>query len=266
MTAWWIRGFSLSICFWLVLRPWVVACRDTRLSNSLLTQIWHAVTPFGDSLQRLLEQRNKKLIIGCTKPLRIWLLVSWLQMMLSAMLLEGGNTLLTGIVEDPRDLLELEVGLKSLMEEVAAPCSGIRLEFQVIKEPVTASLFTSERFDVREGEALTVNSIKQLHKYAKESRGSLNTILQAIKKIRPCSAFCGGTGCRPQWPFLSEKILRRFGTLWSKKDRIESRGMKGQTNGAATWTYQFSGSRTEVYEPVSDDAFNLLFQWLYSSQ
>ncbi|KAJ8542739.1 hypothetical protein K7X08_005262 [Anisodus acutangulus] len=50
---------------------------------------------------------------------------------------------ITCIFEDPQDLLEL----KSLMEEVAPTCSGIRLEFQLIKEPVTTSIFTREKLD-----------------------------------------------------------------------------------------------------------------------
>ncbi|KAK4355071.1 hypothetical protein RND71_024042 [Anisodus tanguticus] len=188
----------------------VVGCRDTRLSDSLLTQIWPAVTPFGDSLQRvsycfalglestrmLLHHRNNNNAAGATLILDQQLAASraekleayhWLPQNHSITLIAQADpppprlVRITGIFEDPLDLLEL----KSLMEEVVATCSGIRLEFQLIKEPVTASLFTREKLDVREGEALIVNSIMQLHKYVKESRGSLKTILQAIKKLGP---------------------------------------------------------------------------------
>lgn len=62
---------------------------------------------------------------------------------------------------------------------------GINLEFSMISEPVTPSLLTRENLDLREGEALFVNSIMHLHKYVKESRGSLKAILQAIKRLNP---------------------------------------------------------------------------------
>ncbi|KAJ6919067.1 scarecrow-like 3 [Populus alba x Populus x berolinensis] len=59
---------------------------------------------------------------------------------------------ITGLI-DGHNLLELEASLKELAEE--------------------------------EGEALFVNSIMHLHKFVKESRGSLKAILQAIKKLNP---------------------------------------------------------------------------------
>ncbi|KAJ8532672.1 hypothetical protein K7X08_012595 [Anisodus acutangulus] len=164
-----------------------VGCRYTRLSDSLLTQIWPPVTPFGDSLQSvsycfalglesrrmLLHHRNNNNAAGATLILDQQLAASRAEKLEAYHWLHQTTpypppprlVCITCIFEDPQYLLEL----KSLMEEVAATCSGIHLEFQLIKEPVTASLFAREKLDVREGEALIVNSIMQLHKYVKES-------------------------------------------------------------------------------------------------
>ncbi|KAK4341737.1 hypothetical protein RND71_037553 [Anisodus tanguticus] len=144
-----------------------VGCRDTRLSDSLLTQIWHAVTPFAASRAEKLEayhwlhQTTPCMSFGfmaandaichaargkeCLYFIDLGMLhvFQWPSLIrtLTAQADPPPPRLvrITGIFEDPQDLLEL----KSLMEEVVATCSGIRLEFQLIKEPVTASLFAN---------------------------------------------------------------------------------------------------------------------------
>lgn len=85
---------------------------------------------------------------------------------------------------------ELEDGMRALMEE--ATSLGMLTEFNLISEPVTPSLPTRER--ERGGEALFVNSIRHLRKYAKESRGSL----KSLEEIRSICAYIGGTRCKPQ--------------------------------------------------------------------
>ncbi|KAJ6996821.1 scarecrow-like 3 [Populus alba x Populus x berolinensis] len=89
---------------------------------------------------------------------------------------------ITGLI-DGHNLLELEASLKELAEEASS--LGIRLEFNLVSEPVSPLLLTTENLNLREGEALFVNSIMHLHKFVKESRGSLKAILQAIKKLNP---------------------------------------------------------------------------------
>lgn len=82
---------------------------------------------------------------------------------------------ITGI----RDLCAIENQMQGTIAE--AESLGISVEFCRIVE---ASLLTKENLNIKEGEALIVNSIMQLHKYVKESRGSLKIILQAIKNQR----------------------------------------------------------------------------------
>ncbi|KAE8680328.1 nuclear transcription factor Y subunit C-9-like isoform 1 [Hibiscus syriacus] len=96
---------------------------------------------------------------------------------------EGPPTLRITALTSDEHLVELEAGMKSVIEDA---CSlGILMEFHIITEPVTPSLLTPENLNLREGESLYINSVMHLHKYVKESRGSLKEILQAIKKLSP---------------------------------------------------------------------------------
>ncbi|KAG8386648.1 hypothetical protein BUALT_Bualt03G0170500 [Buddleja alternifolia] len=88
----------------------------------------------------------------------------------------------TGIIGD-QDPSGIENSMKGLCEE--AYSLGICLEFNLVAEPVSPFVLTPEKLDLREGEALFVNSMMQLHKHVKESRGSLKTLLQSIKKLNP---------------------------------------------------------------------------------
>ncbi|KAE8124529.1 hypothetical protein FH972_019406 [Carpinus fangiana] len=89
---------------------------------------------------------------------------------------------ITALVSD-HNVLGLEGSMKELVEDASS--LGITLEPAMISDPVTPSLLTIENLNLREGEALFVNSIMHLHKYVEESRGSLKLILQAIKKLCP---------------------------------------------------------------------------------
>ncbi|OIT34905.1 PREDICTED: DELLA protein RGL1-like [Nicotiana attenuata] len=266
-----------------------VGCRDTQLSDSLLTQIWPAVTPFGDSLQRvsycfalglqsrlmLLQHRNNagatliqdQLAASSREEKREayhWLnqitpymafgfmaandaickasrgkerlhiidlgmlhIFQW-QSLIRTLTAQPDSppprqVRITGILEDTHDFMELELGLKSLMDEVAATSSGnIRLEFQVIKETVSASLFTREKLDVREGEALIVNSVMQLHNYVKESRGSLKTILQAIKKLGPSLVTVVEQDANHNGPFFLGRFLESLHYYSAIFDSLEA--------------------------------------------
>ncbi|GLJ24802.1 hypothetical protein SUGI_0474290 [Cryptomeria japonica] len=67
--------------------------------------------------------------------------------------------------------------------EAHAQAMDLALEFQ----PVEAALenVVASMLEIRDGEALAVNSVVELHCVVKESRGSLNAVLQAIHKLRP---------------------------------------------------------------------------------
>ncbi|KAF2317685.1 hypothetical protein GH714_039571 [Hevea brasiliensis] len=82
-----------------------------------------------------------------------------------------------------QNLLELEASMNALVEDASS--LGVSLEFNMISESITPSLLTRENLNLREGEALFVNSIMHLHNFAKESRGYFKAVLQAIKKLNP---------------------------------------------------------------------------------
>lgn len=225
-----------------------LSCRDTRLAETMLSQIWPSVSPWGDSLQRVsfcfamglkcrLSHLNnvnahgtftiggamdRSLIVRAEKMEAFQLLhqatpyiafgfmaaneaicqaaqekdslhiidlgmehaLQWPSLMrILASRPEGPPKLrITGLI-DGHNLLELEASMKELAEEASS--LGIRLEFNLVSEPVSPLLLTTEHLNLREGEALFVNSIMHLHKFVKESRGSLKAILQAIKKLNP---------------------------------------------------------------------------------
>ncbi|XP_058070930.1 GRAS family protein RAD1-like [Magnolia sinica] len=81
------------------------------------------------------------------------------------------------------NLPELEAGMKVISDE--ATSLGLPVEFHAIADHPTPSLLNNETLDLKEGDFLFVNSIMHLHKYVKESRGSLKVILQAIRKLNP---------------------------------------------------------------------------------
>lgn len=225
-----------------------VGCRDTRLADSLLTQIWASVSPFGDSLQRVsycfamglksrlsllhnvnlngtfnndatdvstISREEKleafQLLYQTTPYIAFGFMVAneaicqaaqgkenlhiidlgmeqtlqWPSLLRTLASRPEGppkKLRITGLVED-HNVLELEAGMRVLVEEASS--LGIPIEFNMISEPVKPSLLTRDNLDLREGEALFVNSIMHLHKYVKESRGSLKAILQALKKLGP---------------------------------------------------------------------------------
>ncbi|KAI5674547.1 hypothetical protein M9H77_14911 [Catharanthus roseus] len=90
---------------------------------------------------------------------------------------------ITSIIEDQDPIPDLEANMKGAIEEASS--LGVILEFHIITGPVTPLLLTKEKLELREGDALFVNSIMHLHKFVKESRGTLKSILQAIKRLSP---------------------------------------------------------------------------------
>ncbi|XP_062012104.1 GRAS family protein RAD1-like [Rosa rugosa] len=247
-----------------------VGCRDTRLADSLLTQIWASVSPFGDSLQRVsycfamglksrlsllhnvnlngtfnndtmdvsLIAREEKLeafqLLHQTTPyiafgfmvaneaicqaaqgkeslhiidLGMEHTLQWPSLLRTLASRPEGppkKLRITGLVED-HNVLELDAGMRVLVEE--ARSLGIPIEFNMISEPVKPSLLTKENLDLREGEALCVNSIMHLHMYVKESRGSLKAILQALKKLGPSVLILVEQDANHNGPFFLGRFL-----------------------------------------------------------
>ncbi|KAI3414914.1 GRAS domain-containing protein, partial [Psidium guajava] len=90
---------------------------------------------------------------------------------------------ITGLIVDPDHSPMVGSAMTSLSHEAAS--LGITLQFHIVTDPPTPSLFTREKLRIVEGETLYVNSIMQMHQYVKESRGLLKSILQAIRKLGP---------------------------------------------------------------------------------
>lgn len=112
---------------------------------------------------------------------------------------------ITGLTDGNKgNLLKLKASMEILVAD--ANLLGVNLELNMVSEHVTPSLFTKENLNLREEEALLVNSAMQLHKYVKESRGSLKAILQAIKKLNPILVTMVEQDANHNGPFF----LRRF--------------------------------------------------------
>lgn len=262
-----------------------VGCRDTKLADSLLAQIWASVSPWGDSLQRVsycfamglksrlsllqnvningtfnndmmdvpVTSREDKLeafqLLNQTTPyiafgfmvaneaicqaaqgkedlhiidLGMEHTLQWPSLIRTLASRPEGppkKLRITGLVED-HNLFELEAGMRALVEEASS--LGIPTEFNLISEPVKPSLLTRENLDLREGEALFVNSIMHLHKYVKESRGSLKAILQALKKLGPSVLTLVEQDANHNGPFFLGRFLESLHFYSAIFDSLEA--------------------------------------------
>ncbi|KAM2392973.1 hypothetical protein FF1_035957 [Malus domestica] len=262
-----------------------VGCRDTKLADSLLAQIWASVSPWGDSLQRVsycfamglksrlsllqnvningtfnndmmdvsVTSRDDKLeafqLLNQTTPyiafgfmvaneaicqaaqgkedlhiidLGMEHTLQWPSLIRTLASRSEGppkKLRITGLVED-HNLFELEAGMRALVEEASS--LGIPTEFNLISEPVKPSLLTRENLDMREGEALFVNSIMHLHEYVKESRGSLKAILQALKKLGPSVLTLVEQDANHNGPFFLGRFLESLHFYSAIFDSLEA--------------------------------------------
>ncbi|KAL2495719.1 DELLA protein RGL1 [Forsythia ovata] len=262
-----------------------VGCRDIQLADTMLSQIWSCVSPWGDSLQRVSycfamglknrlclfqnvnadgsffngaidvslitrEEKNEAFdLLHQTTPyiafgymaandaisqaamgkdaLHIIDLgmehnLQWPSLVRTlASRTEGPPKLvrITGIIGD-QDPLELETSMKGLVEEAGS--SGFHLEFHAVAEPVTTLVLSSEKLELREGEALFVNSILYLHKHVKESRGSLKTILQSIKKLNPVLLTVVEQDANHNGPFFLGRFLESLHYYSAIFDSLEA--------------------------------------------
>ncbi|KAK3010143.1 hypothetical protein RJ639_011800 [Escallonia herrerae] len=126
---------------------------------------------------------------------------------------------ITGIIGN-QEISELESSMKGVIDE--SSLLGIPLEFRVITEPATPFLLTRENLNLREGEALFFNSIMHLHKYVKESRGSLKAILQAIKKLGPTLLTMVEQDANHNGPFFLGRFLESLHYYSAIFDSLEA--------------------------------------------
>ncbi|PQQ02472.1 hypothetical protein Pyn_03351 [Prunus yedoensis var. nudiflora] len=254
-----------------------VGCRDTKLAESLLSQIWASVSPWGDSLQRVsscfamglrsrlsllhnvningtfnndtmdvsLTSREEKLeafqLLNQTTPyiafgfmvaneaicqaaqgkenlhiidLGMEHTLQWPSLIRTLASRPEGppkKLRITGLVED-HNVFELEAGMKALVEEASS--LGIPTEFNMISEPREPGL---ER-----RRSIIVNSIMHLHKYVKESRGSLKAILQALKKLGPTVLTLVEQDANHNGPFFLGRFLESLHFYSAIFDSLEA--------------------------------------------
>lgn len=126
---------------------------------------------------------------------------------------------ITGIIGD-QDPMNLENSIKGLVEE--ANSLGICLEYHLLAEQVSLSSLTREKLELREGEALFVNAIMHLHKHVTESRGSLKTILQSIKKLNPALLTVVEQDANHNGPFFLGRFLESLHYYSAIFDSLEA--------------------------------------------
>ncbi|KAI4333290.1 hypothetical protein L6164_018120 [Bauhinia variegata] len=127
---------------------------------------------------------------------------------------------ITGLTGDDAEL-KLQHSMNLLVEEASS--LGLSLEFQIISEPVTPSLLTAEKLNLREGKALFVNSIMHLHKYVKESRSYLKAVLQSIKRLNPTLLTVVEQDSNHNGPFFLGRFLESLHYYSAVFDSLEAR-------------------------------------------
>nr|XP_043622508.1 GRAS family protein RAD1-like [Erigeron canadensis] len=127
---------------------------------------------------------------------------------------------ITGILGDRGDMMELETAMESVVAE--ANSLGTELGFHLIPGPATPEMLTRENLRLKEGEVLIVNSMLHLHTYVKESRGSLKTILQSIKKLGPTLLTVAEQDANHNGPFFLGRFLESLHYYSAIFDSLEA--------------------------------------------
>ncbi|WCJ37077.1 GRAS family transcription factor [Euphorbia peplus] len=127
---------------------------------------------------------------------------------------------ITGLLVNDESSFEIESTMKALVED--AKSSGISLEFKMVSGSVTPTLLTKETLGLREGEELVFNSMMRLHKFVKESRGSLKAILQAIKKLNPTLLTVVEQDANHNGPFFLGRFLESLHYYSAIFDSLEA--------------------------------------------
>nr|GEV42070.1 hypothetical protein [Tanacetum cinerariifolium] len=216
-----------------------VGCRDTQLAETILSQIWedkieafhllHQNTPYiqfgfmsaNDAILQASKNKDRLHIIDLGMehtlqwPSLIEKLASTTNQGVPPKFIR-----ITGILGDHGDMTELE----SSMETVAAEANalGIELKFHLITGPATPEMLTKDNLQLKEGETLFVNSILHLHTYVKESRGSLKTILQLIKKLGPSLLTVVEQDANHNGPFFLGRFLESLHYYSAIFDSLEA--------------------------------------------
>ncbi|XP_023737019.1 GRAS family protein RAD1 [Lactuca sativa] len=128
---------------------------------------------------------------------------------------------ITGILGERGETAELESEMESVV--AGANSVGIEVQFRLIPGPATPAMLTRENLGIKEGESLFVNSILHLHTYVKESRGSLKTILQAIKKLGPTLLTVAEQDANHNGPFFLGRFLESLHYYSAIFDSLEAR-------------------------------------------
>ncbi|XP_057795207.1 GRAS family protein RAD1-like [Salvia miltiorrhiza] len=125
---------------------------------------------------------------------------------------------ITGVIGD-LDAAELEGSMRILCKEAAAV--GISLEYSFVREQVSASTLTREKLGMEEA-AVFVNSVMQLHRHVRESRGSLKKILQSIKKLGPKVVTVVEQDANHNGPFFLGRFLESLHYYSAVFDSLDS--------------------------------------------
>lgn len=131
---------------------------------------------------------------------------------------------ITGVIGD-LDAAELEISMSRLSNEAAK--TGIQFEYNFVREHVSALLLSREKLGLKEEEAVVVNSIMQLHKHVRESRGSLKTILQSIKKMSPKVLTVVEQDANHNGPFFLGRFLESLHYYSAVFDSLDSSLARG---------------------------------------
>ncbi|KAG2396919.1 hypothetical protein LR48_Vigan118s002100 [Vigna angularis] len=126
---------------------------------------------------------------------------------------------ITGLT-DNEDNSKLQTSMNVLVQEASS--LGMHLEFHTISEPASPSVFTVEKLNLRKGEVLFVNSILQLHKYVKESRGNLKEILLSVKKLGPTAFTVVEQDTNHNGPFFLGRFLESLHYYSAIFDSLEA--------------------------------------------
>lgn len=127
---------------------------------------------------------------------------------------------ITGIASPDSSISDLESNMKISIDEARA--IGGHIEFRAVDEPSSPSLLTAEYLDLRQGEALFFNSVMHLHRYVKESRGSLKAVLIAIKKLMPALFTVVEQDASHNGPFFLARFLESLHYYSAVFDSLEA--------------------------------------------
>ncbi|KAH9320424.1 hypothetical protein KI387_015063 [Taxus chinensis] len=147
--------------------------------------------------------------------------------MLQALQWPGLMRKLASRAEGPPNVRLTGMGTSDIQEWGAALSEeaktlGIAFEFRGIVEPLSPSLLDPTFLDLRQGETLIINSVLCLHKFVKESRGSLRSVLQAMQRLNPCIVTLVEQDANHNGPFFLGRFLESLHYYSAIFDSLEA--------------------------------------------